>query len=114
LWFLVQRPRRRDGPPTDTARRRDIAEYRKGYKVDPSTGLTQPEERAGVTREEAEARAREEADTPSQQFEPTPKTQMGTTGLKLLQGLLERMLFWTIVVVLGAVVLIVLQLLGYG
>jgi hypothetical protein len=45
---------------------------------------------------------------------PTPKTQAGTTGLKLLQGFLERMLFWTIVVVLGAVVLIVLQLLGYG
>jgi hypothetical protein len=39
---------------------------------------------------------------------------VGTTGLKLLQGFLERMLFWTIVVVLGAVVLIVLQLLGYG
>jgi hypothetical protein len=91
-----------------------MAEYRKGYKVDPSTGLTQPEERAGVTREEAETRAREEADTPSQPFEPTPKTQVGTTGLKLLQGFLERMLFWTIVVVLGAVVLIVLQLLGYG
>jgi hypothetical protein len=34
--------------------------------------------------------------------------------LKLLQGFFERMLFWTIVVVLGAVVLIVLQLLGYG
>lgn len=34
--------------------------------------------------------------------------------MKLLQGFLERMLFWTIVVVLGAVVLIVLQLLGYG
>jgi hypothetical protein len=39
---------------------------------------------------------------------------MGTTGVKLLQGFLERMLFWTIVVVLGAVVLILLQLLGYG
>jgi hypothetical protein len=90
-----------------------MAEYRKGYKVDPSTGLTQPEERAGVTREEAEARAREEADTPSQPFEPTPKTQM-ETGLKLLQGFLERMLFWAAVVVLGAVVLIILQLLGYG
>jgi hypothetical protein len=37
-----------------------------------------------------------------------------STRLKLLQGFFERMLFWTIVVVLGAVVLIVLQLLGYG
>jgi hypothetical protein len=36
-----------------------------------------------------------------------------STRLKLLQGFLERMLFRTIVV-LGAVVLIVLQVLGYG
>jgi Short C-terminal domain len=37
-----------------------MAEYRKGYKVDPRTGLTKPEERAGLTREEAEAQAQGE------------------------------------------------------
>lgn len=34
-----------------------MAEYRGGYKVDPNTGLTEPEARAGLTREEAEAAA---------------------------------------------------------
>lgn len=32
---------------------------------------------------------------------------------ELLQGLLERLLFWTIAVVIGALVLIVLQWLGW-
>jgi hypothetical protein len=35
-------------------------EYRKGFKVDPQTGLTAPEARAGLTREEAEAQAADE------------------------------------------------------
>jgi hypothetical protein len=39
-----------------------MAEYRDGYKVDPSTGLTKPEERAGLTRSEAEATAKEPDD----------------------------------------------------
>lgn len=34
--------------------------------------------------------------------------------MKLLQQFAERMLAWTIIVVLGAIVLIVLELLGYG
>jgi hypothetical protein len=77
-----------------------VVEYRKGHKVDPSTGLTKPEERAGLTREEAEARARADgqaqaqeeaeaharaeaqaqrtADTPSPPLEPTPRTPAGT------------------------------------
>ena len=38
-----------------------MAEYRKGYKVDPRTGLTQPEERAALSREEAEARPKTDA-----------------------------------------------------
>jgi hypothetical protein len=37
-----------------------MAEYRKGFKVDPQTGLTEPEARAGLTREEAEAQAADE------------------------------------------------------
>ena len=34
-----------------------MAEYRNGYKVDPATGLTKQEERAGLTTAEAEAGA---------------------------------------------------------
>ena len=42
-------------------------------------------------------------------------TQKLTVALKqIFQGFLERLLFWTIVVILGAVVLIVLQLLEQG
>ena len=37
-----------------------MAEYRKGYKVDPETGLTAPEARAGLTREQAESQAAQE------------------------------------------------------
>jgi hypothetical protein len=36
-----------------------MPEYRNGYKVDPDSGLTKPEERAGLTRGEAEAMATE-------------------------------------------------------
>ena len=43
-----------------------MAEYRKGHKVDPKTGLTKPEERAGLTREEAEAQARADAEARGQ------------------------------------------------
>jgi hypothetical protein len=34
--------------------------------------------------------------------------------MNLLRQFAERMLFWTVVVVLGAVVLIILDLLGYS
>jgi hypothetical protein len=42
-----------------------MAEYRKGHKVNPTTGLTEPEERAGLTREETEADAVAERLLPS-------------------------------------------------
>src|SRR4051794_24341930 len=38
-----------------------MAEYRNGYRVDEETGLTKPEERAGLTREDAEAQAQVQA-----------------------------------------------------
>jgi hypothetical protein len=33
--------------------------------------------------------------------------------MKMLQQFAERMLIWTVIVVIGAIVLIILQLLGY-
>ena len=57
-----------------------MAKYRKGYKVDPETGLTAPEARAGLTREEAEAQAAEDARTA-----PT-RTPAATTPARQEQG----------------------------
>jgi hypothetical protein len=51
-----------------------MTEYRKGYKVDPKTGLTEPEKRAGMTRAEAEAGV--EYDTPA----PGPPASRAPTG----------------------------------
>lgn len=51
-----------------------MAEYRKGYKVDPTTGLTQPEARAGLTREHAEADAAAEAQS-KREGRRAPETQ---------------------------------------
>jgi hypothetical protein len=54
-----------------------MADYRNGYKVDPSTGLTKAEERAGLTREEAEALAQEAQGRPG--F-PSPLESASTTS----------------------------------
>jgi hypothetical protein len=42
-----------------------MAEHRKGHKINPQTGLTKPEERARLTRKEAEAQADDGKPAPS-------------------------------------------------
>jgi membrane protein YdbS with pleckstrin-like domain len=53
-----------------------VAEYRKGFKVDPQTGLTAPEVSAGLAREEAEAQAADEAST-ARRPAPRPDPRAG-------------------------------------
>jgi hypothetical protein len=47
-----------------------VAEYRKGFKVDPETGLTAPEAKAGVTPEQAQAAAASDAVQEDLRVEP--------------------------------------------
>lgn len=82
-----------------------MAKYRKGYKVNPKTGLTAAEERAGLTRRQAEALAREEAKTDS-----PARTSPRTTATKNPQkaaGKRHRTR-WILGIVGGVVLLVII------
>lgn len=60
-----------------------MTEYRKGYKVDPKTGLTEPEVRAGLTREQAEAQKRAEGEArPTSDARSSPQQSTVTSPTK--------------------------------
>jgi len=62
-----------------------MAEYRDGYKVDPSTGLTEPEERAGLTRADVESAAAADQQTTAPETEPMAAAEVQTTMAEAAQ-----------------------------
>jgi hypothetical protein len=55
-----------------------MAEYRDGYKVDPSTGLTEPEMRAGLTRADVESASAADDQTTAPRTEPMAAAEVQT------------------------------------
>jgi hypothetical protein len=86
-----------------------MADYRKGYKVNPETGLTEAEERAGLTREEAEAQAGAEArvgaetrtSAPTQAPSASPKKKGGHKKAWILGSVGALLLLIILVAALG-------------
>jgi hypothetical protein len=80
-----------------------MAEYRKGYKVNPQTGLTDPEQKAGLTREEAEAQA--EADT---QAKAAGRASAPKQVAKASSGKGRRRTAWIVAGSVGGVLLLLI------